>query len=63
MTKGTEIIGTFNNENRSDVDRIKEKASELVDLIEDLGKDPRRKAAAITDIEKGTMMAVKSLFS
>jgi hypothetical protein len=62
MGKGTEIIGTFNNENRNDVDKIKEKASELVDLIDLLGKDPRRKAAAITDIEKGTMMAVKSLF-
>lgn len=63
MSKGTEIIGTFNNENRSDVDEIKAKASELVDLIEALGKDPRRKATAITDIEKGTMMAVKSLFN
>lgn len=62
MTKGEEIIGKFNSENRTDVDRIKEKAIELVDLIEELGKDPRRKAAAITDIEKGTMMAVKSLF-
>jgi hypothetical protein len=39
----------------------KGKAIELVNLIEELGKDPRRKAAAITDIEKGTMMAVKSL--
>jgi len=62
MTKGEEIIGKFNSENRTDVDRIKEKAIELVDLIEELGKDPRRKATAITDIEKGTMMAVKSLF-
>ncbi|GEM_PF-5479750 len=62
MTKGEQIIGKFNNENRTDVDLIKEKAIELVNLIEEKGKDPRRKATAITDIEKGTMMAVKSLF-
>ncbi|MDM1499043.1 Acb2/Tad1 domain-containing protein [Myroides odoratimimus] len=62
MSKGEEIIGRFNNESRESVDLIKGKAIELVNLIEELGKDPRRKAAAITDIEKGTMMAVKSLF-
>ena len=62
MTKGEQIIGKFNNENRTDVDLIKEKAIDLVNLIEEKGKDPRRKATAITDIEKGTMMAVKSLF-
>lgn len=61
MSKGEEIIGRFNNESRESVDLIKGKAIELVNLIEELGKDPRRKAAAITDIEKGTMMAVKSL--
>ncbi|WP_060873830.1 Acb2/Tad1 domain-containing protein [Myroides odoratus] len=61
-SKGEQIIGRFNNENRESVDLIKQKASELVNLIEEYGKDPRRKAAAITDIEKGTMMAVKSLF-
>jgi len=62
MTKGEQIIGKFNNENRSDVDLIKEKAIELVNLIEEKGKDARRKAAAITQIEFGVMMAVKSLF-
>lgn len=62
MTKGEEIIGKFNNENRTDVDKIKEKAIELVNLIDELGKDPRRKATAITDVEKATMMAFKSLF-
>lgn len=62
MSKGEQIIGKFNNENRTDVDLIKEKAIELVNLIEEKGIDPRRKAAAITDIEKGVMMAVKSLF-
>ena len=62
MTKGEQIIGKFNNESKTEIDQIKGKAIELVNLIEELGKDPRRKAAAITDIEKGTMMAVKSLF-
>lgn len=62
MTKGEQTIGKFNNENRTDVDLIKEKAIELVNLIEEKGKDPRRKATAITDIEKGTMMGIKSLF-
>ena len=62
MSKGQEIIGKFNASEKSEVDLIKEKATELVDLIEEYGKDPRRKATAITDIEKGTMMAVKSLF-
>ena len=62
MTKGEEIIGKFNSENRTDVDKIKEKAIELINLIDVLGKDPRRKDTAITDIEKATMMAVKSLF-
>lgn len=62
MSKGQEIIGKFNASEKSEVDLIKEKAIELVDLIKEYGKDPRRKATAITDIEKGTMMAVKSLF-
>lgn len=62
QTKGEEIIGTFNPSGTSGVDQIKAKATELVNLIEELGLCPRRKATAITDIEKGTMMAVKSLF-
>ena len=39
----------------------KEKAIELVDLIEEYGKDPRRKVTAITNIEQGVMWAIKSL--
>lgn len=61
-SKGEQIIGVFNPNDRADVYEIKSKAIELVNLIEEYGKDPRRKAAAITDIEKGTMMAIKSLF-
>jgi hypothetical protein len=62
MTKGEEIIGKFNPDSNESVDKIKQKATELVNLIEELGKDPRRKATAITDVEKAQMMAVKSLF-
>ncbi|GAA5102667.1 DUF7681 family protein [Wohlfahrtiimonas larvae] len=62
MNKGKEIIGTFNSENSSHIDLIKKKAAELVDLIEEHGKDGRRKAIAITGIEQATMMAVKSTF-
>ena len=60
MTKGEQIIGTFNTESRSDVDRIKSAAINLVNIIEKVGKDPRRKAAAITDVEKATAMALRS---
>ena len=62
MSKGQEIIGKFNASEKSEVDLIKEKAIELVDLIEGYGKDPRRKATAITNIEQGVMWAIKSLF-
>lgn len=62
MSKGEEIIGTFNPNGNPDVEAIKSKAIELINLIDELGKDPRRKAAAITDVEKAQMMAVKSLF-
>ena len=60
MTKGEQIIGTFNVESRNDVDRIKSAAINLVNIIEKVGKDPRRKAAAITDVEKATAMALRS---
>lgn len=62
MSKGKEIIGTFNVSSKSEVDLIKEKASELVDLINKYGKDERRKQLAIDRIEFGTMMGVKSIF-
>lgn len=62
QTKGEQIIGTFNPSGDDAINLIKTKAAELINLIEDAGRCPRRKAAAITDIEKGAMMAVKSLF-
>lgn len=63
MNKGTQIIGNFNSTGDEAIDLIKQTASKLVDLIETHGKDPRRKVKAITDIEQGTMWAVKSLFN
>ena len=62
MSKGQEIIGKFNASEKSEVDLIKEKAIELIDWIEEYGKDPRRKATAITNVEQGVMWAIKSLF-
>lgn len=61
---GELIIGSFNSgEKAQAVDEIKLGAINLINDIDDLGKDVRRKAIAFTDIEKGTMMAVKSLFN
>lgn len=62
LSKGEQIIGTFNPSGNKDVETIKLSAIELINNIEKLGLDPRRKAAAITQIELGVMMGVKSLF-
>lgn len=62
MSRGKEVIGTFNVSDKSEVDIIKEKAAELVDLIDKYGVDARRKNLAISHIETGAMFAVKSLF-
>ena len=62
QSKGVEIIGTFNHAGNTAVDEIKLGAINLINDIEDLGKDSRRKAMSYTEIEKGAMIAVKSLF-
>ncbi len=62
LTKGEEIIGSFNPNNLSEVDEIKLEAITLINTIDAAGKDPRRKAKSFTDIEQGAMFAVKSLF-
>lgn len=62
-TKGREIIGTFNPAGEEGVDLIKAKSAELIDLIEQYSKCPRRKEIAITGIEQAQMMAVKAIFS
>lgn len=62
MSKGLEVIGTFNPDGVDAVTAIKQKAVELIDLIEKEGKCAHRKAVAITGVEQAQMMAVKSLF-
>ena len=61
-SKGSEIIGQFNNTNNPQLEEIKIRSAQLVNCIDAFGKDQRRKATAITNIEQGTMWAVKSLF-
>lgn len=63
MSKGLELIGSFNSEGRGDVDEIKELSSKLIDLIDQACPDGRRKSIALTNIETAQMFAVKSLFS
>lgn len=62
MSKGVEIIGTFNSDNSNHIDEIKKKAAELIDLIDTHSKCKRRAAIAFTGIEQATMMGVKSTF-
>lgn len=62
LSKGEQIIGKFNPSGSPEVEAIKTSAIELINKIEKLGKDPRRKAIAFTEIETGVMFAVKSLF-
>lgn len=62
MNKGEQIIGRFNNESRESVDLIKQKAIELINLIDEHGNNERRKEVSFTDIEKGVMMGIKSIF-
>jgi len=62
-SKGAQVIGQFNPSGNTQVEEIKLRAAQLINCINAFGKDPRRVATAITDIEKAQMMAVKSLFS
>lgn len=62
MSRGKETIGTFNSEGSSYIDQIKQKAAELIDLIDVNAKDPRRASIAITGVEQAVMMGVKSTF-
>ncbi|MGL5262082.1 MAG: DUF7681 family protein [Bacteroides sp.] len=63
MSRGLEVVGTFNVSNKNEVDLIKEKAIELIDLIVEYGNSPRRNEVAINLIEQAQMMGVKSIFS
>ena len=65
MTKGGYRVGiNFNPSNDSIVDQIKQKAADLIDLIETIPADtadrPRLKALAQTAIEEAAMWAVKA---
>ena len=62
-TRGQATIGDFNVSGKSEVDIIKQKSAELIDLIDEYAKDPRRASIAITLIEQAQMMAVKAIFS
>jgi len=51
---------SFNVENNSDVDQIKQKSAELINLVDSLKeKDPRLAALAMTAYEEAAMWAVK----
>lgn len=62
QTKGEQIIGRFNASGKSEVDEIKLEAITLINSIDAVAKDQRRASIAYTEIEKGVMMAIKSLF-
>ena len=63
MTKGTEIIGTFNNEGKQPVDEIKIMAAAFIDMVHAHGQNGRHNAIATTHIETAAMFAVKSIFT
>jgi len=63
MSKGIEVIGEFHPSGKSEVEEIKKLSSELIDLIDSIEGDPRRKSIAITNIETAAMFAVKSIFT
>lgn len=66
MEKAEQTLGefrvrtTFNPSNVSEIDQIKQKTAELIDLISKVGKDNRLTALAQTAYEEAAMWAVKS---
>ncbi|WP_420588243.1 DUF7681 family protein [Bacterioplanoides sp.] len=62
LTEGQWRVGIrFNPSGNFDVERIKTKAAELIDLIDETGKDGRCTALAMNAFEDGAMWAVKSV--
>ncbi len=62
LTEGQWRVGIdVNPAANSDVDRIKHKAAELIDLIDDVGCNGRCTALAMNAFEDGAMWAVKSV--
>lgn len=62
MSKGRQIIGRSPADYNTEAKAIRDKAIELIDLIEEHGKNPRCKTLSIDHIEMGAMLAVKSVF-
>ena len=59
-----EVIGSFNPNEKAEINAIKVTAKQMIKLIQDLpNEDNRRKAIAITYIETAAMFAVKSIYS
>ena len=62
MTEGQYRVGiSFNPNNSSEVDYIKNKVSVLIDFIIANGKDQRCTAIACSEFESAAMWAVKSI--
>ena len=62
LTEGQWRVGiNFNPSANIDVDQIKTKAAELIDLIDDVGKDGRCTSLAMNAFEDGAMWAVKAI--
>ena len=59
-----EVIGSFNPNEKAEINAIKVTAKQMIKLIQELpNEDNRRKAIAITHIETAAMFAVKSIYS
>jgi hypothetical protein len=66
MTKGQQIVGGFNPTGNPDVDAIKVKAAELIDLIDQATPasvlyGTRAQDRAIDMVEEAAMLAVKAV--
>lgn len=62
LTEGQWRVGVnFNPSGNADVDLVKTKAAELIDLIDKVGNDGRCTALAMNALEDGAMWCVKSI--
>ena len=62
MTESTPTFAHFNPTNNENVAEIKRRTDELITFVQEVGKDKRRVALAVTNYEQAAMWAVKSLF-
>lgn len=58
----TPTFANFNPTQNPDVDSIKGKTDELIELVKKVGNDQRRVSLAVTNYEQAAMWAVKSIF-